>query len=104
MLDHLDDLRQGSVRSDGGGPDHEPSLLIDGGSEHLVPGHLVHWQRLPGQHGLVDRGKAVFDDSVRWDLLSGQNHHPIAGQDTLDWNRLLRSIDDDPCLLSPELE
>ena len=84
VLDQADDLRQRGVRADGGGPQHEAAGAVERGADDAVAGGLVHRQALAGQHALVHRGRAVGDDAVDRDLLTGPDPHQVTDDDVLD--------------------
>ncbi len=81
VLDQPHDLGQCGVRADRGRPQDDAAGAVDGGADDGVADRLVHRQALAGQHALVDRGRAVGDDTVDRDLLTGADAHQVADHD-----------------------
>ena len=84
VLDEAHDLRQRRVLADGAGPDTRLPVRLSGGADDDVAGGLLDRHALPGQHALVDAGRAVLDDAVDGDLLAGPDPDQVADDDVLD--------------------
>src|SRR5262249_31669520 len=57
---------------------------VDRAAGHCVAGPLLHWDGLPGQHGLVHEAGSVRDFSVHRQLLSRTDHDKIAAANLRD--------------------
>ena len=60
--------------------DHQPAVAVDRGADDLAPGADVDGHRLAGQHREVHPGRALPDDPVGGDLLSGKDHDEFPGR------------------------
>ena len=88
-LDELDDPGQRRVAPDAGGAHDERAGRVDGRPDDLVAGTLDGRDRLAGQHRLVDRRRAVDDDTVDRDLVAGTDAQQVADDHGVERDVLL---------------
>src|SRR6266542_498935 len=78
LLDQLDDLGEGRVGPDLGGPHPQGPVLVDGRADDLVAWLLVERQALAGDHRLVDLAVAVDHLAVHRHLRSRAHQQQVA--------------------------
>jgi len=61
--------------------DCQGTFAVDGTADDSVSRLLVHWARLPGQHGLIHARCSVLDAPVDGDLLTRLDQHTISGRE-----------------------
>ena len=81
LLNELDDLSQGGIDPDLGGPHPQRSGGVQRGADDLVAGRFVDRQTLAGDHRLVEVALAVLDDAVDRDLRAGANQEQVSHLD-----------------------
>src|SRR5262249_11898853 len=81
LLDELDDLRERGVRTDRAGARTQGSLLVDRRADQLLAWMLGNRQALSGDHRLVNRRFAFFDERVDGDLGAGADQQQVADGD-----------------------
>jgi len=84
VLDELGHLRQLGVGTDAGSADHELPAGVHGRAHDGVPWADLDRDRLPGQHGGVDRGRPGLHDTVGGDLLTGSHDEHVPDGELAD--------------------
>ncbi len=80
VFHQANDLRQHRLAAHSLRLHHEAAFGVDAAAGHARAHSLGHWERLAGQHGLVDMGLPLFDDAVGRHALAGSHHESIPGQ------------------------
>src|SRR5262249_50240865 len=92
LLDKPHDLRERRVLADLRGFEDEAARLVQRGADDLLSGSLLDRQAFAGQHALVERRAALFDDTVYRHLLARADAYVIADLDRFDRNVLFGPI------------
>ncbi len=82
--DHLHDLGQGGVAPDPSGAEEERPVAIHGPTDDLGAASLLAGDRLPGQHGFVDRRLAADHSSVDRHALAGPDPNEVSDPNVLE--------------------
>jgi len=104
VFDESGHLSQLGVGSNPGRTDDQAAAGVDGGTDDGVTRTDLDRDGFPGEHGGVDRGGAVFDDSVGGDLLPGAYEEPVADGDLVRGDAHLSPVAKDRDVLGAHVE
>jgi hypothetical protein len=89
LLDQANDRREYRVATDLRRAHAKRAGPVQRAAGHVVPGGLVHWDRLAGHHRFIDRRRARDHKAIRGDRLARPDDEHIAGLERCDVDVLL---------------
>src|SRR3954451_12025326 len=95
LAHHLHDSRENGFTSNTGGAEDERAACVEGRANYFRSCCLLHGLRFTGEHGLINRARAVEHLAIDRDLLAGTDAQLVSDLYMFEWNIVLAAVGGD---------